>query len=82
MRAFVLMLRNYGKEEGERERSQCAVGGVLEREGTLLECLAISVLLGVGQRSETIHVPSGSFHDQLAIRVFSETEQSNHEKDM
>lgn len=48
MRAFVLMLRDDGKEEGERERCQCTVCRTLEREWFVVEGLTIRVLLGVG----------------------------------
>jgi len=76
MSAFVLILRGDSKEERDRERSNCIVGRILERDYLVLEGLTICVLLGARQRPVTFKKSSGSLHNQFATGVFSTTEES------
>lgn len=76
MRAFVPMLRDDSKKQGERERSHCTGEGILEREWLVIECLTICVLCGVRQRPETFENSGGSLPNQFPMGVFSTIEQS------
>lgn len=58
VRVFVFMFRDDGKEEGERERCQCIVCRIFEREWFVVEGLIIRVFFGVGQSCEIIYVIS------------------------